>query len=283
MEQAIWIRPNDQAAGDRDARAQPDNARRQAGSVPEWADAAVNPREAEWLSYLAELYQRRQGSWLALSTRHADLDARLSRVSNRQLAKQAAVVIGAALLMSVLYIQAQDVRGASAMLNVFVVSFLIVMFLTYPFLTESRRERQLRRELQEMAVHLEAESPEWIGALCADPKRREVLRKWPAPDEVTEADVERWPELSRLVTPKKQEMDFQTLYRRYRQTDGWREKADAALAHARFHCQVCTSDDVPLDVYHRTYERIFQERPDDLIVLCESCHRALREGGRLAA
>jgi hypothetical protein len=283
MEQTISIRPNNQAQRELDDRVQPESATGPVTNVAEWADAPQNPREAEWLAYLSELYQRRQGSWLALSARYADLNARLSRVSNRQLGMQAAVVVGVSLLLSALYIRAQDVNGASAMLNVFVVVFVIVSFVTYPFLTESKRERQLQRELQEMAVHLEAESPEWIYALCADPERREVLRRWPAPDDVTEADVERWPELSRLVTPKKQEMDFQTLYRRYRQTDGWKDKADAALTHARYHCQVCTSDDVPLDVYHRTYDRIFQERPDDLIVLCESCHQALRQGGRLAA
>jgi hypothetical protein len=283
MEQAILIRPNDQSGRELPDRAQSAHATDQATSVSGWDSAAVHPREAEWLSYLAELYQRRQGGWVALLSRHADLDARLSRVANRQLAKQATVVVGASMLLGILYLRSQDVSGASATLNAFVVSFFIVSFLTYPFLTESRREKQLRRELQEMAVHMEAESPEWILTLCADRERREMLRRWPAPNDVTEADIERWPELSRLVTPKRHEMDFQTLYRRYRQTEGWMEKADAALGHARYHCQVCASGDMPLDVYHRTYERIFQERADDLIVLCESCHDALRQGGRLAA
>jgi hypothetical protein len=283
MDQALWIRPNDSSARDHEGRAQLEDTSGAATGEPAWDGTAAHAREAEWLAYLAELYQRRQGSWLTLASRLADLDARLTRVSNRQLAKQAAVVVGASLLMGTLYIRSQDVSGASALLNVFVVSFFIVSFLAYPFLTESKSERQLHRERQEMAVHLEAESPEWIRALCADPERRDVLRRWPAPDEVTAADVERWPELSRLVTPKRQEMDFQTLYRRYRQTEGWREKAASALAHAQYRCQVCTSGDMPLDVYHRTYERIFQERPDDLIVLCESCHQALRQGGRLAA
>ena len=283
MDQALWIRPNDQSARDHDGRAQHEDASGVANGDPRRDGAAVHAREAEWLAYLAELYQRRQGSWLALEKRLADLDTRLSRVSNRHLAKQASVVVGASLLMGTLYIRSQDISGASAMLNVFVVAFFIVSFLAYPFLTESKRERQLRRERQEMAIHLEAESPEWIRALCADPERREVLRRWPAPDEVAEADIERWPDLSRLVAPKTQEMDFQTLYRRYRQTEGWREKAASALAHAQYRCQVCTSGDMPLDVYHRTYERIFQERPDDLIVLCGSCYRALRQGGRLAA
>jgi hypothetical protein len=36
-------------------------------------------------------------------------------------------------------------------------------------------------------------------------------------------------------------------------------------------CQICNSPD-NLHVHHRTYKRIFNERLNDLTVLCASCH-----------
>jgi hypothetical protein len=45
-------------------------------------------------------------------------------------------------------------------------------------------------------------------------------------------------------------------------------------------CQVCNSPHNP-EVHHRTYKRLGDERPNDLIVLCSDCHAVFH--GRIGA
>jgi 5-methylcytosine-specific restriction endonuclease McrA len=61
-------------------------------------------------------------------------------------------------------------------------------------------------------------------------------------------------------------------YDDYLQTEAWQEHRKQALAYAGYRCQVCNTDEEALHVHHRTYERRGQEKPQDLIVLCASCH-----------
>jgi 5-methylcytosine-specific restriction endonuclease McrA len=61
-------------------------------------------------------------------------------------------------------------------------------------------------------------------------------------------------------------------YRRYLQSDHWLAVRRRALEYAEHRCQVCYSPD-RLQVHHRTYARLGQERPADMTVLCEDCHR----------
>src|SRR5690349_11758113 len=65
--------------------------------------------------------------------------------------------------------------------------------------------------------------------------------------------------------------DRQREYRDYLRTPGWQEKRLAALERAGHRCQTCNGKQ-NLDVHHRTYERIFNEEPGDLTVLCRKCH-----------
>ncbi len=60
-------------------------------------------------------------------------------------------------------------------------------------------------------------------------------------------------------------------YQEYLQSNSWARKRAFMLQRAGNRCQLCNTRG-PLQVHHRTYDRIFQERPDDLIVLCRSCH-----------
>jgi hypothetical protein len=62
----------------------------------------------------------------------------------------------------------------------------------------------------------------------------------------------------------------------YLRSDHWRDTRLAALERAEHRCQVCNRDGT-LDVHHRTYERIGEERPADLTVLCRSCHNLFHE------
>lgn len=63
-------------------------------------------------------------------------------------------------------------------------------------------------------------------------------------------------------------------YYAYITSDEWRNKAEKAKARAGYRCQICNAhqSDVMLHAHHRTYERLGNERPDDITVLCEECH-----------
>jgi hypothetical protein len=70
-------------------------------------------------------------------------------------------------------------------------------------------------------------------------------------------------------------------YDRYLKTFHWQVKREDALDHAGGRCQVCNAAN-SLQVHHRTYERRGAELPEDLIVLCRSCHETFHKNGRLA-
>jgi hypothetical protein len=71
-------------------------------------------------------------------------------------------------------------------------------------------------------------------------------------------------------------------YHDYLQSDGWKARVQQMLAKADYQCTgkvyhpqhvaVRCNNTHRLQVHHRTYERLGQEREDDLQVLCERCH-----------
>jgi hypothetical protein len=69
----------------------------------------------------------------------------------------------------------------------------------------------------------------------------------------------------------------QKLYREYRRTDAWKLKSDQAKAAAGFRCQmVWNGQRCPnrcTQTHHVTYARLFHELPEDLMALCDGCHR----------
>lgn len=67
----------------------------------------------------------------------------------------------------------------------------------------------------------------------------------------------------------------------YLQSDHWKRTREAALQRADHRCQVCNSSWETLDVHHRTYERVGHELPEDLLVLCRTCHDLFERNGRL--
>lgn len=69
-------------------------------------------------------------------------------------------------------------------------------------------------------------------------------------------------------------------YGEYLKTDWWRHRRERALELAESHCQVCNSPG-PLEVHHRTYERLGHERDADLIALCADCHGLFHNDGRM--
>ena len=70
-------------------------------------------------------------------------------------------------------------------------------------------------------------------------------------------------------------------YDEYLKTDHWQKTSAAAKERAAHKCQVCNKYG-NLHTHHRTYERRGKELPEDLIVLCATCHALFHENGKLA-
>ena len=68
-------------------------------------------------------------------------------------------------------------------------------------------------------------------------------------------------------------------YQKYIKSKAWKQKAEEAKTRAGNRCQACNRprSEVQLEAHHRTYERIGQERPGDITVLCRDCHQSIEE------
>lgn len=60
-------------------------------------------------------------------------------------------------------------------------------------------------------------------------------------------------------------------YSEYLTTGHWVGIRSLALRRAGHKCQLCSSRE-KLQVHHNNYSRLWCERPEDVIVLCDSCH-----------
>ena len=61
-------------------------------------------------------------------------------------------------------------------------------------------------------------------------------------------------------------------YQKYLESPDWNARRKWWLRRADWRCQFCNDNSQPLHCHHRTYSRIYQEDPDDVIVLCQTCH-----------
>ena len=72
-------------------------------------------------------------------------------------------------------------------------------------------------------------------------------------------------------------------YHTYIRSNEWRQRANAAKRRAGYRCQICNKpgSQTQLDAHHRTYERLGYERPDDITVLCHTCHDLYEQAQKL--
>jgi apolipoprotein N-acyltransferase len=61
-------------------------------------------------------------------------------------------------------------------------------------------------------------------------------------------------------------------YTRYMRSAAWQAKRQAALSAAGYRCQQCGGRQ-RLEVHHLTYKHFKRERPEELEVLCKTCHK----------
>lgn len=73
------------------------------------------------------------------------------------------------------------------------------------------------------------------------------------------------------ATHKNPKMD-QGTYAAYLHSAHWKQTRHEALQRAGYKCQACSTKEEILDVHHNSYERLGAEEPQDLIVLCRTCH-----------
>jgi hypothetical protein len=69
----------------------------------------------------------------------------------------------------------------------------------------------------------------------------------------------------------------------YKEQPEWKVRRRQALVRAGYRCQTCGCTDPTLDVYHNNYEHYGDESPQDLVVLCRSCHQRIHGIGQDAS
>lgn len=77
--------------------------------------------------------------------------------------------------------------------------------------------------------------------------------------------------LALTINPESVGFLQQMPYAEYLQSKHWKHTRTAAIERAGGACQLCNRT-AQLHVHHRTYERLGEELPEDLTVLCKSCH-----------
>jgi hypothetical protein len=75
-------------------------------------------------------------------------------------------------------------------------------------------------------------------------------------------------------------LNTRSTYEAYLMSPEWKEKARQARIRAGNRCQLCNRRGA-LDVHHRTYDHIFHEKPEELIVLCRDCHKVFHDYRRV--
>lgn len=60
-------------------------------------------------------------------------------------------------------------------------------------------------------------------------------------------------------------------YQQYLQSDEWKQLAQQIKERDNHKCRICWSGS-NLEVHHLTYDRIYSEKPYDLVTLCDKCH-----------
>jgi hypothetical protein len=63
-------------------------------------------------------------------------------------------------------------------------------------------------------------------------------------------------------------------YKQYLRTEHWKEFREYALKEHGEVCEDCGTTDVKFDVHHLTYENLWEEELEDVVVLCHPCHWA---------
>ena len=76
------------------------------------------------------------------------------------------------------------------------------------------------------------------------------------------------PGFARRGSPRQSEF-----YLTYLDSAEWRARRCEIIEARGAECESCGADDEMLELHHLTYERLGNELDEDLVLLCERCHR----------
>ena len=71
---------------------------------------------------------------------------------------------------------------------------------------------------------------------------------------------------------KNRKRNWKRKYKKYLLSDEWAQLKIDLFDHRGRECERCGSDKY-LQVHHLSYKNIFNEEPEDLEILCKSCHK----------
>lgn len=70
-------------------------------------------------------------------------------------------------------------------------------------------------------------------------------------------------------------------YNLYLESDKWKQIRRKILERDGYKCRICGTN-YNLRIHHLTYKRLYNENEEDLITVCESCHKAYHELDRMS-
>jgi 5-methylcytosine-specific restriction endonuclease McrA len=75
-----------------------------------------------------------------------------------------------------------------------------------------------------------------------------------------------------LTLKKETRTEKEQKYKSYIQSAKWRSFKKTIISHRGEKCEKCGSKPGSLDLHHKTYARLFNELPQDVMLLCRECH-----------
>lgn len=76
------------------------------------------------------------------------------------------------------------------------------------------------------------------------------------------------------VTPKeKEKLGYREKYKRYLRSAKWKDFKKELIKTRGHKCEKCGEKYRPLDGHHVTYERLYNELPEDVMLVCRECHK----------
>lgn len=87
----------------------------------------------------------------------------------------------------------------------------------------------------------------------------------------------RWAGMASPKPPKINRNGKRIIYQDYLRSAHWHRIRKAALKYFGYRCCICLKKDRVLNVHHTHYDDLFNEKLEDLRVLCRPCHERIHD------
>lgn len=86
--------------------------------------------------------------------------------------------------------------------------------------------------------------------------------------------------IKRVILTKEEKLSNRKIYNKYLKSSKWRSFRKKIIEDRNYQCQRCRNKfgTKSLQIHHITYQQIFNETPEDVLLLCKGCHK--KEHGR---